>query len=119
MKLQEVNAKVSKLERNVSNLQGDITQLKAKHDETDKLAHKLERSIKFLNGSVEQTDEDLNNFKTQYNLEISSLNRKLLYLEAYSRRENLKFVNIPVELNGSTLMVSKESKTHVRYCGSS
>ena len=99
VKLQEVNAKVSKWESNVSNLQGDITQLKVKHDETDQLTHKLERSVEFLNGSVEQTDEDLNNLKTQHNLEISSLNRKLLYLEAYSRRENLKFVNIPVELN--------------------
>ena len=94
MKLQDVNATVFKLESNVSNLQGETAQLKAKHDKTDKLAHKLERSVELLNGLVEQADEDLNNLKTQHNLEISSLNRKLLYLEAYSRRENLNIFSV-------------------------
>ena len=94
VKLQEVNATLFKLESNVSNLQGETAQLKAKHDETDKLAHKLKRSVELLNGFVEQADEDLNNLKTQHNLEISSLNRKFLYLEAYSRRENLNIFSV-------------------------
>ena len=37
----------------------------------------------------------MNGFKASHNLEISSLNQKLLYLDAYSRRENLNFMYIP------------------------
>ena len=69
--------------------------LKTNQDDTNKLAHKLERSVEFFKGSVEQADEELDDLKTQRNLEISSLNRKLLYLEAYSKKRNPQICEYP------------------------
>ena len=97
--IQEENTKVSKLESKVNNLQGEITQLRGKHDEIDKCARKLESDVAFMNGTVEKMEAELNGLKALHNLDINSLNQKLLYSEAYSRRENLKFINIPEARN--------------------
>ena len=94
--IREVNAKVSELESKVNNL-GEITQLGGKHDEIDKCARKLESDVAFtcMNGTVEKMEAELNGLRALHNFDINSLNQKLLYSEAYSRRENLKFINIP------------------------
>ena len=73
MEIQEVNAKVSKLERKVNRLQ-----LRGKHDEIDKCARKLESDVAFMNGTFEEMEAELNGLKALHNIEINSLNQKLL-----------------------------------------
>ena len=90
MEIQKVNAKVSKLESKVNRLQGEITQLRGKHNEIDKCARKLESNVAFMNGTFEEMEAELNGLKALHNIEINSLNQKLLYSEAYSRRKNPK-----------------------------
>ena len=64
LEIQEVNAKVSKLESNVSTLQGEIAQLRIKHDATDKCACELMSAVEFMNGTPEKTTTELNGFKS-------------------------------------------------------
>lgn len=58
-----------------------------------------ESDVAFKNGTVEKMEAELNGLKALHNLEINSLKQKLLYSEAYSRRENLRFINIPTVRN--------------------
>ena len=46
-------------------------------------------------------DADLDDFKVKTNEDIALLHKKLLYQEAYRRRENLKLLNIPEQVENA------------------
>lgn len=72
--MKEVRDSVQKLELTVTKLNSDVAE--------------LDKGVKYI-------DAIINDFKEKTNEDIALLHKKLLYQEAYSRRENLKFLNIP------------------------
>ena len=75
--IKEVRDSVQKLEATVTKLKSDVAE--------------LDKGVKYI-------DADLVEFKAKTNEDIASLHKNLLYQEAYSRRENLKFLNIPEQM---------------------
>ena len=65
--------------------------MKSKTSETEARVNKLEEGTRF--NETELFDINRNNKKAQFDTE--ELRKQLLYLEAYSRREDLKFAGIP------------------------
>ena len=78
--IKEVRDSIQKLETTVNKLKSDVAG--------------FEKGVKYI-------DSDLDDFKVKTNEDIASLHKKLLYQEAYSRRENLKFLNIPEQVENA------------------
>ena len=72
--MKEVRDSVQKLELTVTKLKSDVAE--------------LDKGVMYI-------DANLNDFKAKTNEDIAFLHKNLLYQEAYSRHENLKFLNIP------------------------
>ena len=64
--------------------------LKQKTNRLEKKASELEESIQFNEDDI----SDLKKESKELNFEINDLGKQLLYLETYSRRENVKFFGI-------------------------
>ena len=89
--LDRVIASIPVIEENVGHLDKDIVILKSKTSETEARVNKLEEGARF--NETELFDINRDNKKAQFDTE--ELRKQLLYLEAYSRREDLKFAGIP------------------------
>lgn len=115
-KIDLVNETVSRIETSISSLEGRMTAV----EETQKVAQKdiedLKESKNFMDEVVSKQVgkmvEELEFLKTRGNLQrvaLETLSRRYddletkdLYLEAYSRRENIKFLNIEEERGENT-----------------
>ena len=107
-------AKLEKLERHVNDLDIRFETLEAKCRGHDKSIGEIKASAEFINKQFEENkvlfnDKTLEEFKKQKS-EIHQLNKELLYLEAYSRRENLIITGIPETQDASedTLQVIQD-----------
>ena len=89
-RLDSVIASISSIEETVSCLDKDVEILKNKTSETERVKE-LEEGARF--NETELSDIKRDTRKAQFDTE--ELRKQLLYLEAYSRRENLKFAGIP------------------------
>ena len=97
-KLDSIESNIKEVRDSVQKLEETVTKLKSDVAELDK---------------VIDIDADLVEFKAKTNEDIASLHKNLLYQEAYSRRENLKFLNIPeqmVNANESDHAVREDTK---------
>ena len=77
-------------DESISKLNRDIKRLDEKTRKTDKKVDELEESIAF-------NEEDISDLKKNAKateLELEKWRKEVLYLEAYSRRENVKFFGI-------------------------
>ena len=88
--LSEVSASLASIEEKVSRLDEDVQDLKQKTNRVEKKASELEESIQFDEDDI----SDLKKESKESKFEINDLRKKLLYLETYSRRENVKFFGI-------------------------
>ena len=89
--LNEVHSKIANIEETVSRLDSEVRVLKT-------TTKKLEKNVEDLEEGVQYNEDDISelqrgNKKLEY--EISELKKELMYMETYSRRENLKFFGLP------------------------
>ena len=89
LQLKEVHAKVASIEDSVSRLDSEIHVLKTRT--TKKNMEELVDGFQYNEDDVRDLQHD--NKKLEH--EVNDLKKQLLYLETYSRRENLKFFGIP------------------------
>lgn len=104
-KLEEVCSTMNSLKASVSSLEKDITVVKEKQRSFDKNIKDLEKNAEFVSSQIEGLNNTVQEEKEARRKEISEARKEMLYLETYSRRENLKFDGIPerrmqVLLNG-------------------
>ena len=96
-RLTEVSSRLSNIEETVTRIDNDMSDLKDKHSELGKKVTDLEESVKF-------NEEDISELRidTKKNeVEIEEARKQVLYLETYSRRENIKFVGIAEEIKNT------------------
>ena len=65
----------------------------AKTSAVEKSVGVMDNSLKFLNSEIEELNSKLK--VNENEREINSLSHRILYQDVYSRRENLRFFNIP------------------------
>ena len=103
-RLYSVIASISSIEETVGRLDKDVLTLK-KTSETETRVNELEEGAKF--NETELSDVKRDTKKAQFDTE--ELRKQVLYLEAYSRRENLKFAGIPENIpEGQQMENTKE-----------
>ena len=90
-RLDSVIASISSIEETVGRLDKDVVILKNKTSETETRVKELEEGARC--NETELSDIKRDTRKAQFDTE--ELRKQLLYLEAYNRRENLKFAGIP------------------------
>ena len=83
----------------------DVTVVKEKQRSFDKNIKDLEKNAEFVSSQIEKLNNTVQEEKETRRKEISEVRKEMLYLQTYSRRENLKFDGIPerrmqVLLNG-------------------
>ena len=88
--LSEVSASLASIEGKVSRLDEDVQGLKQKTNRVEKKASELEESIQFNEDDISDPKKEPKESK----FEINDLRKQLLYLQTYSRRENVKFFGI-------------------------
>ena len=96
-------AKLEKLETRVNDLDLRVETLEAKCRSHDQSVGEVKASAEFINQQFEENKvlfnaKTLEDFKKQKS-QIDQLNKELLYLEAYSRRENPIITGIPEAQN--------------------
>ena len=91
LQLNEVHAKVANIEETVSRLDSEVQALKTR-------TAKLEKNVEELEGGFQYNEEDVRDLQCdnkRLEHEVYDLKKQLLYMETYSRRENLKFFGVP------------------------
>lgn len=79
------------LESSVNGIKGEVAALSAKTDDFEKAVGTMDKSLTFLNSEIEH----LKSRVKENEAAMKSLNSRILYQDVYSRRENLRFFNIP------------------------
>ena len=93
-KLDEVSTAVSSLTRSVAALEMDVALVKEKQKLSEDNIKEIEKNLEFTSGGSDDFDNALAKEKKNYEQEFSDVRKKVLYLENYSRRENLRFEGI-------------------------
>ena len=97
-KLEEVCSTMNSLKASVSSLEKDVTLVKEKQRSLDRNIKDLEKNADFVSGQIEELNNTLQEENETRGKEIDNVRKEPLYLETYSRRENLKFDGIPERL---------------------
>ena len=82
---------MANIEQTLSKYDHDVKKLEEKTKAIDKAVADLEESMNFNEDDI----SDLKKNAKKVELELKEWKKHILYLEAYSRRENAKFVGIP------------------------
>ena len=97
-RLNNLYTTMANIEGVISNLDKDVTELKAKSNTTVDSVNKLEQSVHFNASDI----ADLKHDQLKLHFENDNLKKQLLYSESYSSRENLKFIGIVENTTDST-----------------
>ncbi|CAH3160963.1 unnamed protein product, partial [Porites lobata] len=89
-RLSQMHTTLASIEENVSRLDSDVEDLKTKSKQLGSTVNELKESIEFNEEDI--SDLKLENQKLQQ--DVCELQKQLLYMETYSRRENVKFVGL-------------------------
>ena len=110
-KMEELNKTVKGLQGKVSSLEIDVVSIKDKQKSLDQKFTHVESNSKFVDSHIKELQEMVEERKD----EISACRKQILYLEAYNRRENLKFEGIPElpKSSGQQNATSKEDTKEV------
>ena len=73
----------------------ELNSSKVAQAELDKTVKDLKESVNFGHGRIDQVELKTFKYDSALREAKEALEKKHLYLEAYSRRENLKFAGIP------------------------
>ena len=108
-KMEDLNTTVKILQSKLSFMEIDIDSVKDKQKNLDEKFTHMETNSKFL-------DETLTNFKVAWKKdkkEVDECHQKILYLEAYSRRENVKLEGIAENSQNNTTSSRSENTEDV------
>ena len=101
---------MANIESTLSRLDADVTVLKEEAGKRDKKVNELEKSINYTEKDVAEMQKDLYDHKVQ----LDKCKNDLLYLEAYSTRENVKIFGVP-ESTGSENASEPEDTKPIVY----
>ena len=108
-KMEDLNTTVKSSQSKLSFVETDIDSVKDKQKNLDEKFTHMETNLKFVNKRINQLESSLVKSK----MEIDVCHQKILYLVAYSRRENLKFEGIAeASQNNATSTRSEKSLPH-------
>ena len=93
-KLDEVSTTVLSLKRSVASLELDVASVKEKQKLSEDNMKEIEENVEFTSKRCDDFEKALAKEKENCKQEFSDFRKKILYLEAYSRRENLRFEGI-------------------------
>ena len=82
---------LASIEEIVSRLDSKVKDLKTKSKQLGSTVNQLKESVQFNEDDI--SDLKLENLK-QLQQDVCELQKQLLYMETYSRRENVKFVGL-------------------------
>ena len=112
-KLDGVIANVKALEVKVNHLSVDLQQIKDTQVKHDEKINGLEESSQFNDERLCTAEANIAKAEEVSNKYTDAVRKDLLYLETYSRRENLKFAGIPeqpVEVEGSEPTTAEDTR---------
>jgi len=89
-KMEDLNITVKGLQSKLSSVEIDIDSVKGKLKNLDEKFTYMESNSKFVDDRINQLQSSLEKSRK----EVDECHQKMLYLEAYRRRENLKFEGI-------------------------
>ena len=95
LRLNNLTTSVSSIEMSVSRLEKEVSALDSKTKTIDKSVNVLKESVRFCEDEIEEMKKNAYDIKDGCTSDIENLRKQFLYLEHYSRRENLKFLGIP------------------------
>ena len=101
---------LSNIEENINRIDNDVKTLKSKSTELDKSFKTLEESVNF-------NEDDISDLKQRTKAnehDVMELQKQLLYMETYSRRENVKFLGIKEEEDANQASVSQQAAENTR-----
>ena len=93
-KIDGIDTVLKGLQDSVAALENDVTSIKHKYKSLDNKFKEVEKSTTFVGNRVDELNKIILDETENRKTEISDVRKELLYLEAYSRRENLKFEGI-------------------------
>lgn len=94
-KMNEITTVMQGLQTSVAALEKDVVQVKVKQNSVDEKVKELETSASFVDEQIKDINAAIKKETDDRENKIDRMKKELLYLEAYSRRENLKFEGIP------------------------
>lgn len=94
-KMENFSLKLGEMENSVMALRRELNSSKVAQAELDKTVKDLKESVNFGHGRIDQVELKTFKYDSAMKEAKEALEKKYLYLEAYSRRENLKFAGIP------------------------
>ena len=104
-KIESVMANVASLEKTMTNIQSEVSSLKVRADSAETKLKEMDTGLQFVNAEV----EDLKTQSRNNQQSIVSLKERLLYQEAYNRREDFEFLAF-------LKVQSQQLKTQAKCC---
>ena len=114
-KMEELNLTVKGIQDKVSLMETEIASVQDKQKFLDGKFSHMEKNSKFVDEQIIKLKTALQTRTDKRKDEVSECRKQVLYLEAYSRRENLKFDGIPelVETTDQQNVTSHEDTKNV------
>ena len=114
-KMEELNLTVKGIQDKVSLMETEIASVQDKQKFLDGKFSHMENNSKFVDEQIIELKAALQTSTDKRKDEVSECRKQVLYLEAYSRRENLKFDGIPelVETTDQQNVTSHEDMKNV------
>ena len=95
LRLDNLSTSVSSIEMSMSQLEKEVSVLDSKTKTIAKSVDELKESLCFCEDDISDLKKNAYGIKDNCSSNTDELRKQILYLETYSRRENLKFVGIP------------------------
>ena len=96
-KLEKFSTRLSDIEKSVALLRCEVNSSKEKEAELQCSVDEVKDSVNWAHGRTDLLELKSYKLEVDFKEAKEDLRKKILYLEAYSRRENLKFAGIPEE----------------------
>lgn len=94
-KIEKFSLRLDDIEKSVSSLRCEVNSSKEKQAELQRLADEVKDSVDCAHARTDVMELKSYKLDADFKEAKEDLRKKILYLEAYSRRENLKFAGIP------------------------
>lgn len=94
-KIEKFSSRLGVIEKSVSSLRCEVESSKEKQADLQRLVDEVKDSVDCAHGRTDVLELKSYKLNADFNEAKEDLRKKILYLEAYSRRENLKFAGIP------------------------
>ena len=96
-KIETFSSRLSDIEKSVSLLKCEVNSSKEKQAELQRSVDEVKDCVDYAHGRTDTLE--VKSYKLEFDFKEAKedLRKKILYLEVYSRRENLKFAGIPEE----------------------